>query len=268
MNAIAETIPVAPSLIRRIAERHVYVFTAALFVALALAGFVPSSLDKIEAVQAGQRPPFPLALHVHAVLMGAWLLMLLVQSALAATGRRAVHRTLGMAGALLLPGIVVSGFVLIAVTWNELWSPVAAAAMPPEVLAQTRTFVSNILLMQVRALITFPVFIAWALWLRRQDPQSHQRLMFLGTAIVLVAALDRLSSAIGWTTVPASPLSMDLYMLASVLPLLVWDRLHRRQMHRTTRVWLAVNLPLVVAVNLLWNSDWWLAAAPRLMGVV
>lgn len=266
MNAIAESIAAAPPLSRRIAERHVFVFMTAMFVALTLAGFVPSSLAKINAVQTGQRPPFPVELHVHAAVMGSWLLLLLTQSVLIAHGRRAMHRMLGILGALLLPAIVVSGVLLIAVTWKGLWGP-AAAAMPAAVLAETRTFVTNILLLQGRALIVFAAFVAWALWVRRTDPDSHRRLMILGTAVPLVAGLDRLTTTLGWTTMPVSPLALDLYMMASVLPLVAWDLLRHRQVHRTSRVWLAVNLPLAFVTNLLWSSDWWLAAAPRLLGV-
>ena len=58
-------------------DRWIYVFTAASFIGIVLAGFVPDSLGKVAAIQAGQRPPFPLILHVHAVLMGSFLLLLL-----------------------------------------------------------------------------------------------------------------------------------------------------------------------------------------------
>jgi hypothetical protein len=256
-----------PQLSAWIAERHVFVFTTALFVALALAGFVPSSLAKIEAVQAGQRPPFPIVLHAHATLMGAWLLLLLAQSVLAGTGRRNLHRILGIAGAVIAPAIVLSGALLIGDIWSTLWSPIAVATMPAQALEQARTFVTNILLVQGRALLVFTVCVVWALRLRRRDPDMHKRLMLLGTAVPLLAGVDRLTAGLGWTTMPASPLSLDLYLILSVLPLLAWDLLRRRQVHAATRAWVAMNLPLAVATNLLWNSNWWLVTAPRLMGV-
>src|SRR5438094_5053250 len=68
-------------------DRWIYVFTAASFIAIVLAGFIPDSIGKVAAVQAGERPPFPLVLHFHAVLMGSFLLLLLAQTTLAATGR-------------------------------------------------------------------------------------------------------------------------------------------------------------------------------------
>jgi hypothetical protein len=266
MNAVAESISINPPLLRRIADRHVFVFTAASFVVITLAGFIPSSLAKIQSVQIGGRPPFPMELHVHAALMGAWLLVLLAQSALIASGRHAWHRALGLLGAVLLPAIVVSGVLLIRVTWQGLWSP-AAEAMAPHVLADTRAFVTNLLLLQGRALFGFALFLAWALWVRRTDPDAHRRLVLLGTAIPLLAGIDRLTTSLAWTTMPASPLALDFYMLASVLPLLCWDLLRHRQVHSTTRAWLLINLPLALLTNLLWGSQWWLANAPRLVGV-
>ena len=71
-------------------DRWIFVFMAALFFVTALAGFIPDSLMKIAAVKAGERAPFPLVLHVHAVLMGAWLSLLLAQTTLMATGNAAM----------------------------------------------------------------------------------------------------------------------------------------------------------------------------------
>ena len=58
-------------------DRWIFVFMAAWFIAIVLAGFVPSSIAKIELVRAGLRPPFPFMMHLHALLMGAFLVLLL-----------------------------------------------------------------------------------------------------------------------------------------------------------------------------------------------
>src|SRR5215468_143726 len=78
-------------------DRWIYVFMAGFFIVTVLIGFIPDSLAKISAIAAGQRPPFPPVLHVHAVLMSAWLLLLLAQTFLAATRRIGFHKQLGMA---------------------------------------------------------------------------------------------------------------------------------------------------------------------------
>jgi hypothetical protein len=64
--------------------RWVFVLMAALILGTVLVGFIPDSLEKIAAVEAGQRAPFPPVLHVHAVLMGSWVLLLLAQASLVA----------------------------------------------------------------------------------------------------------------------------------------------------------------------------------------
>ncbi len=91
--------------------------------------------------------------------------------------------------------------------------------------------------------------------------------MFLATAIPLVAGLDRFTTALGWTTLPASPLSQDICLLVAALPLLAHDLIRQGRLHRVAVAWLAINLPFAIATNLLWGSSWWLATAPRLMGV-
>ena len=76
---------------------------------------------KVGLVQAGARPPFPLVLHMHAVLMGSFLLLLLAQTWLMATGRRALHMQLGVLGMVLAPALVVVGFVLAPTMYHQMW---------------------------------------------------------------------------------------------------------------------------------------------------
>ena len=58
-------------------DRWIYVFMAAWFIVIVLVGFIPDAMMKVAMVKAGARPPFPPILHVHAVLMGSFLLLLL-----------------------------------------------------------------------------------------------------------------------------------------------------------------------------------------------
>lgn len=73
--ADAQAQRVKPGALADFVDRWIYVFTALLFLAVVMAGFVPDSLTKIAAVETGQRPPFPPILHAHAVLMGAWIML-------------------------------------------------------------------------------------------------------------------------------------------------------------------------------------------------
>lgn len=247
-------------------DRWIYVITAASFIVIVLAGFVPSSLAKIAAVEAGVRPPFPLVLHMHAVLMGSFLLLLLAQTILVANGRCDLHRRLGLAAMVIAPAIVIVGFILVPTNYYGLWNAAQAAPEGPrEQLQQTVRFIENIMLLQFQVGILFPLLLAIGLRARRGDPGFHKRMMILATAMALPAGIDR----IAWlpTTMPASPLASDLYTLLAVSPLLLWDVIRNRSLHRAYRVWLALWLPVAAAAYVLWDTEAWHATARMLMGV-
>src|SRR5690348_10054399 len=112
MAALAERGLIAPSQDRltghsrtNVIDRWIYVFTAASFIAIVLTGFIPDSLAKIAAVQAGVHPPFPIILHIYAILMGSFLLLLLGQTVLVASGNRHWHMQLGMAAVIVFPAL-------------------------------------------------------------------------------------------------------------------------------------------------------------------
>ena len=247
-------------------DRWIYVVMAASFVIYALAGFVPASLAKMAAVEAGQRPPFPLAMHVHAALMGAFLLLLLTQTTLVATGRRQLHQTLGVAGLAIGPALVIVGFILVPTMYHQIWSGMQAAPPPVQAAMQEglRNF-DNIMLLQIRIGILFPIFLTIALLARRTDSGLHKRMMLLSVAPALPAAFDRMS----WmpTTLPASPLSPDLYTLMAIAPMLLWDLYRTRTLHRAYVIWFALFLAASLFVHVAWNTEWWHATAPKLVGL-
>src|SRR5205085_3381891 len=93
-------------------DRWIFVGMAVWFIAIVVVGFVPDSMMKVALVKAGVRPPFPLVLHLHAVLMGSFLLLLLAQTVMVATGRCALHKQVGIAAFVLVPALVVVGLIL------------------------------------------------------------------------------------------------------------------------------------------------------------
>ena len=247
-------------------DRWIYVFMAASFVAYTLAGFIPDSLAKIAAVEAGQRPPFPLALHAHAVLMGAFLMLLLAQSVLAATGRLQYHRALGIAAFVLGPALVVVGLILVPTMYHQVWD--AAQSAPPDVrpmIEQGLREFDNIMLIQIRVGVLFPIFLAIALTARKSDPGLHKRMMFLAVAVALPAAFDRMT----WlpTSLPGNALTVELYPILAIAPMFLWDLVRTRRVHKAYVIWALVSLPAAILVHSLWDSEWWHAMAPQLVGV-
>jgi hypothetical protein len=228
-------------------DRWIYVFTAVFLIATVLAGFIPDSIAKIAAVDAGKRPPFPLILHAHSILMGSFLLLLFAQTILVATGRRSWHMQLGVAGMLVAAAIVLTGILLALTMYRS--GPIA----------------DDILLFQIRAGVLFSAFIWIALRARQRNPGLHKRIIFLSITAVLGAAIFR----IRWlpTTFPDNAVSLDFFTLIPLVPMFFWDLSRNRSLHRAYVIWAALFIPATAVVYALWDNTWWHATAHHIMGV-
>jgi hypothetical protein len=239
----------------------IYPFMAALFSSRRWS-VSPDSLALLANVESGARPPLPLILHIHAACMATWLLLLLVQTSLVATGRTALHRTLGLAALLMAPAVVAA---MIGIAFDR-WRAIAelGTSAGPEWMASTAA-ASNILLEQIRSALFFSIFVGWALLVRRKDPETHKRMMILATLMPMGAAITR----IDWlpTTMPDSYVSQYAYHLLWLTPALVYDLVRRGAVHRAYVIGIALVLPYAIVSQLLWGSDWWVSTAPKLMGV-
>lgn len=247
-------------------DRWIFVFTVACFIAIVLVGFIPDSIGKIAAVRAGERPPFPPLLHLHAVLMASFLMLLLAQTTLVALGRNALHAWLGRAAYVLVPALVLVGFLLVPTMYHQVSDALATAPQGARApLQQLLPLLDNIMLLQLRVGVLFPLLLAVGLRARTRNAGFHKRMMVLASAVPLGAAIDRMQ----WlpTTFPATPVSTDFYILAAVAPMLLWDVLRNRRLHNAYLVWLAVTVPSALVVYRLWDTPWWHATARGLMGV-
>ena len=248
-------------------DRWIFVAMAAWFIVIVLVGFIPDAIGKVAAVRAGTHPPFPPILHVHAVLMASFLLLLLAQSIMMATGRTELHKQVGIAAFVLVPALVVVGMILAPTIYHTVWD--GAHHGPPQVQAMLTPVIpqlENILLLQMHAGILFAIFMTMALWARKSNSGFHKRMIFLGTAVPLGASIDRM----WWlpNTFPGSPAGTDLYILvAAVGPLLVWDVIRNRRVHGAYLVWAAIYLPVSLVMYKLWDTPEWHATARHIMGV-
>ncbi len=245
-------------------DRWIYVFTAAFLVVIVLAGFIPDSVDKMAAVAAGKRPAFPFVLHLHAVLMGSFLALLLAQTSLAAMGSIGWHQRLGLASAIIVPALVVAGFILAPVIYQE--TAQALQTAPADArgkILSTLARKENILLNQIRMGVLFPLYIVIGAMARRSDSGLHKRMMILATATVLGPAIVRIT----WlpTTFPVSPLGTEMYILIALAPMFAWDVLRNGYVHRAYLIWLGITLPCVALTYALWNTPWWHATARGLL---
>lgn len=247
-------------------DRWIYVYMAASFVVVTLIGFIPDSIGLLADARSGAIAPIPLVMHFHAVLMGSFLLLVLMQTMLAATGRLAMHRQFGRVALVLVPALVLVGFILVPTIYRSVWYPAQSAAAPARTALQHLVLrLDNIMLLQFRIGILFALFTFLGLRARGQDGAFHKRMMILATATALPAAIDRMA----WlpTTLPVTPLSTDLYVLLLISPMFLWDVVRLRTVNRAYLVWIGGYFVVSAFVYSAWGTGWWQAIAPHLMGV-
>lgn len=244
-------------------DRWIFVLMAGWFIIITLTGFIPDSIDKVTAVSAGKASPFPLILHIHAVLMGSFLLLLLAQTWLVAAGRCEYHMQVGLIAFALVPALVIVGVILAPTIYRAVLSAYEAAPVGArEALRTVAARKENVLLMQARIGVLFPVFLSLGLAARRTNSGLHKRMMILGTAVALTPAFNR----IVWLPLPVlKPLSLDTYVLAAVAPMFAWDVIRNRRVHEAYLIWIAISLPFALLVYGLWDTPWWHVTAHRIM---
>jgi hypothetical protein len=206
-------------------------------------------------------PTFPLLFHVHGALFSAWMLLLVLQVFLVASGRTALHRRVGRIGQWLVMPMLVTG-LLVSIAAARGQGPIGAAVRRGEM-----TWVSlaitpvEMLFNNLATMIFFGVFAGAGL-AYRQRPDMHKRFMMLATIGLLPAAIGRAVITIVGVFHPVLPLgSIALFVLAMA----IYDRRSRERVHPVT-LWgglaLVLSFPVRLAVA---RTDLWLDVAQWLI---
>jgi hypothetical protein len=220
-----------------------------LLVVIAVVGFTPRSLAIIN----GTMPMPPLVVHLHAAVMASWVSLLAAQATLVLTGRVDLHRRLGLASLVVGPLVLI---MLVAITIAR---QNAAYGTP------AGTIVNNILFVQIRSIVLFPLFFIWALRTRHNDPQTHKRMMLLATLMLLDAAIARMSW-LPFNQFPRDYLAIHVYLMLLFVPALLHDLIRSLRIHRAWVWGFGLMLPWVVATEFVWGSDWWGKLGPKIVG--
>lgn len=223
-------------------ERRFFTGMAIALAVVCFAGFAPSYYLKSYVASA----PLPLRVHLHGAVFSFWMLLLIAQTSLIASGRAHLHKKLGIVGGVLAILLVATGATVI---WGRGTTP--TPALPHD-------FILRILALSIVALLAFSSLIATALYFRR-DPAIHKRLMMLATTVMVGAAVHRL---LIWLVSPTvGPLvffgATDLFIVA----LGVFDRVSRGRLHPATLWGGALVIGSQVTALLLAGSDTWLKFA-------
>ncbi len=160
-------------------------------------------------------PGLPLLLHIHGAVFLSWLVLFVVQPALAVRGSLALHRKLGWVGAVLAALMVIMGA---AVTLFAIHTHIVPSFFPPGIF----------LAMNFIGVAFFGGLVAAGVLMRR-EAEWHKRLMLCATIILLGPGLGRLLPMQSFGAV--APLVMfgvqDLILLAGPAA----DLAMRRRVH-------------------------------------
>ncbi|AQR62586.1 hypothetical protein BZG35_13710 [Brevundimonas sp. LM2] len=212
---------------------------------LMLLGFVP------EVIQRGlsDAPPYPLIIHVHAVVYFGWLVFLALQVGLIRTRRVDWHMRMGLVGlALALAVILVGPAAGLTMQIN------GQARQPPQFLA-----------IQFASVLGFTVMIAAGLMLRRHAA-AHKRLMLIGTLALIGAGFGRVIRMVTaapppWTLIPAVYLAADVLLVAMA----IHDLRTRGRLHPVFLPAAVVLLLTQLSAGLLLRSPAWIDFTTRLV---
>ena len=152
---------------RRVSEHGLYISLGLIALAIALAGFLPSIISPN-----GRLAPVTWVIIIHGIVFFAWLVLFFVQTTLVATHRIALHRRLGIASIPLGLIIVPLGYTAAIEMTRRGFDLSGDLHIQADPLMQ--------LIFPLGDLVTFVVLISAALLYRRR-PDSHKRLMLLGT---------------------------------------------------------------------------------------
>lgn len=216
--------------------RYYLFFLGLLYIVVALVGFTPS----YQAHFARQYHIFPIA-HIHGALMAMFLLLFVGQTYLVASNNIQYHRKLGMASLVIAPLAWIS--MLLATR-----RPLVAEVLPVD------HFLFDVLLVQLMLIILFPILFVWGM-LARRNPQIHKRVMVFLIVIILQVAIDRMR----WLPIFHLPkhFGSDIYVYLLLLPLLIFDLITLRRIHKITLICLAILVAAHFGVSVLFESPDW-----------
>ena len=232
-------------------DRLFYSSVAIAAAVLTFAGFGPTYYFRF--FDGGPRAtlsgfPFSPIYHLHGALFSSWVILFLVQATLISTRRVAVHRRLGMFGALLASAMVAVGVVTGIVTARHGGGP---AGMDPLAF----------LIVPLGDMAMFGPLVAAACVMRR-DKETHKRLMLLAYASLLPAPTARIRALLIFGPLLSFAIGYSIAVAGAV-----YDYRSRGRVHPVYK-WgvplLFLSVPIRMAVM---NTGPWRAFARFLVGL-
>ena len=162
-----------------------YLGMTAFMSLMVLVGFWPSYFGQV----IHGIPNRPIVIHLHGLIFAGWMVLLVTQVYLAATGRIREHRSLGTLG--IAYGVLVLAMGLVV--------SIAAPVLHLRAGEQTLDEVAGFLIIPLGDMVLFAAFFIPAV-IYRTRPELHKRFMLLATNALLFAAAGRIHA--GYSRVP------------------------------------------------------------------
>jgi hypothetical protein len=184
--------------------RYFYFYMALSCIAVAFLGFAPTYWVPMAT---GSFPSMPV-IHFHGMLFFAWTLYFAFQTWLAASGRVARHRTIGMIGVSLATAMTIFGFLAAVNAMKRS----AALGLTDAGIAFAIVPLSGILFFAV----VFSLAIA-----NTRQPETHKRLMLLAGISILDAAVARWFLTFLAPAGPAGPPPVEITIIPALVAYLL-----------------------------------------------
>ena len=233
---------------RTVARDPFFAAMSAVILAIVLSGFAPTLY-----LRPVFKPlPIPGYLYLHGIVLTSWFVWFTMQTFLIQSRRTALHRRLGVAGAVLVVAVpfagllatsqVVGRVVALGIDLNGDASVFGIGVSGPIV-----QFLAGVVWSNLSSAVTFAV-LGWAGILLRRRAAAHKRLLVIATVSILGPALARLARLpfFGGEQGPFT-VSVLLALLAAVV---IHDVVTMRKLHPAT----TAGISFAIAVSVIFNA--------------
>ena len=198
-------------------DRQFFSSMAVVIVVSVFAGFAPTYFLK----SIYGTPVISPLVHFHGALFTSWILLFLVQTTLISSRRVDLHRRLGWLSGGVAIAMIAVGFTVAYQFAKK--APIPGLPAPPV------DFVG----VPLGGLFSFTVLVGLG-FLKRRKPDTHKRLMMLGTFAMMGAATDRMllpTGVLAFTGLPLHPFTMIGILSVYVAVCFIYDWRTRGRVH-------------------------------------
>ena len=231
----------------RVNDRRLYILAAILFPLIVLAGFARTYYLK----PFFHTPDLPgRIVHLHGIIMTAWVLLFITQVSLVAKRRTKLHQRLGYIGGALSALVVIVGIL------TALYAAARGGSPGPPAL--------QFLVIPLGDMFIFSVLIGLALYFRRNLP-VHKRLMLLAAINLLPPAIARIPLSF---ITNGGPLAFFVLTDVCLLAAVAFDTFKHRRLHPVF-LWGTIFLIALQPLRIfLAGTDVWVRFAAALVRLV